>query len=226
LAERDLSSPKAPEEELMAYCEPCKQEGRGLIVAHYQAYRDSHSGQTIPAMCFYHRRGMKPPEIAPAPREPGEASEQLRRATREIPRAETGAGVDYSAEPEDEIARPTPPTKTAPAESGSRKEDNAMDPKLCACGCGEELNPGSPWNFKRGHKPKRNGAAATAPAARKSRVSPPRKSISKPAAPKAESGVATICVSEKHLDAYWLKLSLEDKAAFVQSHLELQLEGA
>jgi hypothetical protein len=28
-----------------------------------------------------------------------------------------------------------------------------MDTKPCACGCGEAINAGSPWKFKRGHKP-------------------------------------------------------------------------
>lgn len=39
----------------------------------------------------------------------------------------------------------------------SAPKEKVMDKKLCACGCGADME-GSPWNFKRGHKPK--GAVA------------------------------------------------------------------
>jgi len=49
---------------------------------------------------------------------------------------------------------------------------------------------------------------------------PPRNSVSRPA-PKS-NGIATLCVTEQHLDSFWMRLTLEEKANLFQR----QLEGA
>lgn len=52
----------------------------------------------------------------------------------------------------------------------------------------------------------------------RSKATPPRNSSSKIAAP--ESGAATLHVTESHLNNFLLKLSLDEKTAIVQRHLE------
>ena len=47
------------------------------------------------------------------------------------------------------------------------------------------------------------------------KASPPRKSIAKP-----NGAVATICVTESNLDAFWAKLSIEEKADLFSKQLE------
>ncbi len=60
----------------------------------------------------------------------------------------------------------------------------------------------------------------------KSQTTPPRNTVAKPRKAEAKAatpgvGIATICVTEQHMDHFWSKLSLEEKANLFQ----LQLEG-
>ena len=90
--------------------------------------------------------------------------------------------------------------------------------RLCKCGCGTPLK--SRWPFIKGHGKQpplhtrakgkaARGKAADHPAARSRAITR-----------SGNSAVATLCVSESHLDNYWMKLSLEEKTAIVQKHLE------
>lgn len=54
---------------------------------------------------------------------------------------------------------------------------------------------------------------------RKSKATPPRNSTARVETP-ANGGIATICVTEAHMDNYWSKLSLEEKANVFQRQLE------
>jgi hypothetical protein len=63
----------------------------------------------------------------------------------------------------------------------------------------------------------------------KSKTTPPRNSSSRPASPRngkdytleqPRAGIATICVTEAHMDNYWSKLTLEEKANLFQRQLE------
>jgi hypothetical protein len=85
-------------------------------------------------------------------------------------------------------------------------------------GCANKLNANNKSGFCAGHwyesqKSKPAGARKSKPA------SPPRKIVAKP---EPLAGIATICVTETNLDAFWMRLSLEEKANLFQR----QLEGA
>jgi hypothetical protein len=132
-----------------------------------------------------------------------------------------------------------------------QEEKNNMA-KQCACGCGQEVHPDSKWAYIKGHKPKpvKNKRLCAcgcgtplvnrhpyikghAPNQKKPRAkshaprttaTPPRKTVAKPVigVSTPATGVATICVTEQHMDHFWSKLSLEEKANLFQ----MQLEGA
>jgi hypothetical protein len=53
---------------------------------------------------------------------------------------------------------------------------------------------------------------------RKSKATPPRNSTARVETP--ANGVATLCVTETHLNNFLLKLSLDEKTSIVQRHLE------
>jgi hypothetical protein len=109
---------------------------------------------------------------------------------------------------------------TAGKDLQEEKERTNMPPRLCQCkpGC-TEIAKSNASPYARGHNPNLKKKVAR-PAARKSKASPPRNSVSR-SAPKP-NGVATLCVSEEHLNNFLLKLSLEQKTNIVQR----QLEGA
>jgi hypothetical protein len=135
---------------------------------------------------------------------------------------------------------------TAGKDLQEEKERTNMETKLCACGCGTQLKPDSVWDYVRGHKTQagkkkrlcgcgcgaplvnrhpyikgHNPGATKGPKkadARKPHPTPPRNSSSKIEAP--ESGAATLHVTESHLNNFLLKLSLDEKTAIVQRHLE------
>jgi hypothetical protein len=134
-----------------------------------------------------------------------------------------------------------------PTVGKDRPEEKEMTPmakKLCACGCGTELKADSVWDYVKGHRTKpekkkrcacgcgtslvnrhpyikghnpdeKKGAAAPG-----SKPTPPRNSAARVETP--ITGIATICVTEAHMDSFWSKLSLEEKANLFQR----QLEGA
>jgi hypothetical protein len=90
-------------------------------------------------------------------------------------------------------------------------------PRYCAHeGCTKTLTRANKSGYctKHFYYSKKNGAA---PAPR-SKATPPRNSTSKVGAP--ESGAATLHVTETHLNNFLLKLSLDEKTAIVQRHLE------
>jgi hypothetical protein len=93
--------------------------------------------------------------------------------------------------------------------------------RVCACGCGRPLVNRHP--YIKGHNPdaKKTSARPRSPRNGKDyKASPPRNSVSR-SAPKP-NGIATLCVTEQHLDSFWMKLTLEEKANLFQR----QLEGA
>src|SRR5690242_7056614 len=107
----------------MEYCGPCKDMGRGQIVAHYAA--DKRRG--VPAKCYYHHFNK------PLPGLPGsEQSKESAENSRPVPaQAETLSG--YTAESGDEGAaelRRGSPEKEVVAQAPSpvrKKKERAMD---------------------------------------------------------------------------------------------------
>jgi hypothetical protein len=73
---------------------------------------------------------------------------------------------------------------------------------------------------KSGRAPGRPATNGDAAAKRGSKATPPRNSAARVETP--ATGIATICVTEAHMDNFWSKLSLEEKANLFQR----QLEGA
>jgi hypothetical protein len=118
-------------------------------------------------------------------------------------------------------ASPAPELPVAKEEEKTKMQVVARTPRLCECGCGE-IAKSNASPYAKGHNPNQNPATephAGSPAkAARSKSTPPRKLNSTP----APMGVATICVTETHLDNYWMKLSLDEKAAIFTR----QLEGA
>ncbi|HWF06781.1 MAG TPA: hypothetical protein VHA06_24035 [Candidatus Angelobacter sp.] len=120
-------------------------------------------------------------------------------------------------------------------------------PKVCKCGCGQEMPAASKWAYIKGHKPgvetkkkKRlcgcgcgtalvnrhpfikghkpdQNKTPRGSAHRARPASPPRKIVAKP---EPLAGIATICVTETNLDKFWMSLSLEEKANLFQRQLE------
>jgi hypothetical protein len=91
-------------------------------------------------------------------------------------------------------------------------------PRYCAHeGCTKTLTRANKSGYctKHFYYSKKNGAA---PKPRVSKPAPPRNSTSKVGAP--ESGAATLHVTETHLNNFLLKLSLDEKTAILQRHLE------
>jgi hypothetical protein len=101
------------------------------------------------------------------------------------------------------------------ATSASVKEELPVTKKLCKCGCGGEMPPGSSWSYLRGHKPK---TGAPAIAAAKALVADAQAGFAGRPAAKGEASVRgtgghfTIKLSEGGLDAVWNSLSAERKA--------------
>jgi hypothetical protein len=125
--------------------------------------------------------------------------------------------VDGEGKQVNEQADNLPPKK----EDSMKTPETGKELRLCACGCGEQTKSNrSP--FIKGHNPKtKKKVSPSAGKKRKTRrVSPPRKNNAKAIQP--ANGVATICVTEAHLDSFWMKLSLEEKAQIFTR----QLEGA
>lgn len=85
------------------------------------------------------------------------------------------------------------------------------------CACGTMLRKDNTDGVCK--KCRKSGPKATA-SPHKPKASPPRNLVSRPARP--ATGIATICVTEENLNAFWMKLSLEEKANLFQR----QLEGA
>lgn len=112
------------------------------------------------------------------------------------------------------------PKEIAPATKRKQetKERNTMEQeKICGReGCGKKLTAANRSDFCTKHfYDSRRKTAGTAPARRG-----PKAATGKTAAPGC--GVATICVTEDHLDNFWKKLSLEEKAELFTR----QLQGA
>jgi hypothetical protein len=58
-------------------------------------------------------------------------------------------------EPEPSAApKPAPMMKRQPPPVIEEAKEKPVAGKLCKCGCGRTLAPGSPWEYIRGHKPK------------------------------------------------------------------------
>jgi hypothetical protein len=98
--------------------------------------------------------------------------------------------------------------------------ETTPQPRVCSVqGCGKKLRSDNKTGVCTPHQ--QGMIAGTTPSkAARSKSTPPRKSNSTPAP--APVGVATICVTETHLDYFWSKLSLDEKAAIFTR----QLEGA
>jgi hypothetical protein len=130
---------------------------------------------------------------------------------------DSAAGLqEAAAKPQKVVQVPT-----AGKDLQEEKERTAMKPpRICQCkpGCTEIAKSNSSI-YAKGHNPNLKKKAAR-PAARKTKATPPRNSVSR-SAPKP-NGVATLCVTEQHLDSFWMRLSLEEKANLFQR----QLEGA
>jgi hypothetical protein len=96
-------------------------------------------------------------------------------------------------------------------------------PRYCGReGCTKTLTRANKSGFCTKHfydsvKKSKESAAAAAP---RSQRTPPRNSTARVETP--NNGIATICVTESHMDNFWSKLSLEEKATLFQR----QLEGA
>jgi hypothetical protein len=123
---------------------------------------------------------------------------------------------EAAAEPQQVVQVPT-----AGKDRQEEEERTAMKPpRICQCkpGC-TEIAKSNASPYAKGHNPNLKKKAARL-AARKSKASPPRNSVSR-SAPKP-NGIATLCVTEQHLDSFWMRLSLEEKANLFQR----QLEGA
>jgi hypothetical protein len=64
-----------------------------------------------------------------------------------------GDAADRAHKPDSAVAAPASRSfSAAPTQSPTRKESTMA--KLCACGCGQELKPGTTRTYKMGHKPK------------------------------------------------------------------------
>ena len=88
------------------------------------------------------------------------------------------------------------------------------------CACGTLLRRDNPDGVCRDCRKagKKAEAAANGPRnGRDHKATPPRKTNAKPA---RANGIATICVTETNLNAFWMKLSLEEKANLFQRQLE------
>ena len=101
-------------------------------------------------------------------------------------------------------------TKQTPTAGPVDVPRNAEGKRVCACGCGTPLVNRHP--YIKGHN-QNQGAPAKG-----SRPSPPRNSIA--VRRKGDSAVATICVTEEHLDRFWQNRSLEEKAELFTRYLE------
>lgn len=199
------------------YCGPCKGEGRGVVIAHYAGVSagKSPTGKAIPPMCWHHRFGKPLPAISAPPVVNAPDS-----VTVEAPPPKPGPR-NPAAVPHE----PAPPKAAEPSSTNSfpekRNESKSMNAnqtpiRLCAReGCGKQLRSSNATGFCHKHwydSKSKSDHRDNAP-------SPSRRS--RPSQSK-DVGVATICVTEAHLDSFWAKLSLEEKAQI----FERQLEGA
>jgi len=101
-----------------------------------------------------------------------------------------------------------------------KKPNIEAPPRYCALdGCTTTIGPNCKSGYCSKHfyhsKKKISNGAASAP--RASTATPPRKSNSTPA---DGAGAATLMVTEKHLDAFWSRLSLEEKTNLFQRQLD------
>jgi hypothetical protein len=103
-----------------------------------------------------------------------------------------------------------------------KKEITVKPPRICACkpGC-TEIAKSNASPYAKGHNPNpKSKPAKRKKAQRGSKATPPRNSTARVETP--STAIATICVTEAHMDTFWSKLSLEEKANVFQR----QLEGA
>lgn len=101
-----------------------------------------------------------------------------------------------------------PAAAKLPIVTPSAPKEKAMSTKLCGCGCGADMQ-GSPWNFKRGHKPAKLGGGST--------VQPPKPSQkTTPAVPATFKGLA----QPGFLDELWSGLSADLKRKALRALVE------
>lgn len=83
-----------------------------------------------------------------------------------------------------------------------------MSTKLCGCGCGADME-GSPWNFKRGHKPRKVGGGG-------STVQPPKRQTVE----KGPTLAVPLASQSLYFDELWVGLSYDLRRKALRSLLE------
>lgn len=99
-------------------------------------------------------------------------------------------------------------TNMTPVNSSAPGPRNAEGKRICSCGCGTPLVNRHPYIKGHDKNAKPKGF----------KPSPPRNSIA--VRRNGDSAVATICVTEGHLDRFWQNRSLEEKAELFTRYLE------
>lgn len=220
-------------------CVPCKKIGLS-IAAHYQP------GGGKPAQCYYHHFGMPLPKSLQDKIAPGtkpEASQALSLATQRAlaagdkviessTPAKIGSDGPASAAPpfrakhlakakntpraEMPVRVAVPHADSAPKQDAdhSQKKENATMPAITdairTCShplCKTQITLGN----KSGACTKHFHWAKQELLNNKGRTLPPRN---------GSAAVATICVTESNLDAFWARLSIEEKAEIFSRQLE------
>jgi len=225
-------------------CDPCRKLGLS-VVAHYQA------GGGKPAQCYYHHFNMPLPKnlqdkIASGPKPEAKALEQ--HAGTNTPTKLRSEQPDLAGVPpfrakhlaKAKRSRPVaiPPPAAAPADPDPQQDAdhspaketptmplNTDSTRTCVhpeCETHIRLSNKSGACAKHFHwaKKQRPRRGAKHPLLNKYKIaSPPRKPIAKQ---NGSSAIATICVTESNLDAFWARLSLEEKADIFSQQLEVR----
>jgi hypothetical protein len=215
-------------------CVPCQKLGLS-VVAHYQA------GGGKPAQCYHHHFGMPLPKalqdkIVPAPPPAAQTSEQhvpsrvpMLSAEPELAGVPAFRAKHFAKTKNGRRAEPKRATSSVysvPNHNShhSNEKVNTMPAitdtkRSCAhpaCGTPITERNTSGCCAKHFYWSKKNSRSRRATRSVR-KASPPRKSIAKP---NGSLAVATICVTESNLDAFWSRLSIEEKANLFAMQLE------
>jgi len=130
---------------------------------------------------------------------------------------------EASAEPQQVVQVPTAGKDLQEEKERTMKltDEERAARKKCACGTllRKDNSDGVCKECRKAAKKAASRSGDAAPARpRKSKGSPPRNSVSR-SAPKP-NGVATLCVTEQHLDTFWSRLSLDEKTNLFQRQLD------
>ena len=204
-----------------AYCIECYAKGR-TTVATRKFYDDDVCERCYQSLCK--EASIKP---EPLPTVSRELREQLADLPKAVSKELKPAPADVEAvagwlQEKQCYREKRKQNKVLTPEPEVRKKESTMEPRKCAHeGCEKKLIARNKSGFCTEHfydsKRKSSTTGSSRHAARKTVAKRGRKPR---AQEPAKSGIATICVSEAHLDNFWSKLSLDEKAEIFTRQLE------